>query len=482
MEKSKILLVDDLSANIRAMENILKPLNVSIMKAYSGEEALKLLLHHTFAVIVLDVQMPGMDGFETAQLIRHSKNGEYTPIIFVTAIDRDNSRIVEAYGSGAVDYLFKPIDPIQLRNKIKIFLSLDEQRNALHQHVEKERQLRTLSEKQNKKLKMQSKLWLTVGSLTIVCAIFLSYNFHISKENIRLEEVNEKILDLNHSYRRFVPHEFVSLLGKKGIEEVKLGDQIIQAMAIMFFDMAGFTPMTAQMSSKEIITLMNEIFSSLHPAIEKNKGIVNKYLGDGAMVVFPGGENDATKAALDMMTAIGALNKKRIENGLKPLSICIGIDSGPLILGTVGEEKRLEHTVYGNTVNVASRVEGLTRKYGVNILITENIYSRINHEIRHQMRVVDNVRVKGRPEVITIYEFFGGDKEVISNRQKTLSKYENAFKAYQNGNFREAVAIFKEIKQVDPSDNLVEYHLAKCEQLLKEKPKNWSPIENFTTK
>ena len=136
METSKILLVDDLPANIAAMENILKPINVSIMKAYSGEETLKLLLRHSFAVILLDVQMPGIDGFETAKLIRHSKNGEYTPIIFVTAIDRDQSRSVEAYGSGAVDYLFKPIDPIHLRSKVKIFLELDEQKNTLQEKKE----------------------------------------------------------------------------------------------------------------------------------------------------------------------------------------------------------------------------------------------------------------------------------------------------------------------------------------------------------
>lgn len=481
-EKSKILIVDDLPANTTAMEAILKPLGVDIIKAHSGDEALGMLLRHNFAVVVLDVQMPIMDGFETAKLIRNSKNNEFTPIIFVTAIDRDQDRIAEGYGSGAVDFLFKPVDPIQLISKIKIFLELDEQKNELQVLAEKEKKLRILRDQQNKRLRLQSKLWLMIVALMIICTGFMFYNFQISKNNVHLKEVNEQISELNRSYGRFVPHEFVALLGKDDIKDVKLGDQVLQAMTVMFFDMAGFTSISEQMSAKEIITLMNEIFSIVQPIIEKNKGIINKYLGDGAMVIFPDSENDAVIAAIEIMSAIDNLNNKRTEAGLKSLSIGIGIDSGPLILGTVGDENRLEHTVYGNTVNLASRVEGLTRKYGVNMLVTENVYSRLNPGSRQNIRVVDNVRVKGKSGIITIYDVYVGNDELVAKRHKTLDDYIEGFHFYQKGNFKEAVENFKKILEVDPDDNLVKYHLLKCEDLMKSDLKNWSPVENFLTK
>ncbi len=492
MTPSKILVVDDLPANITAMETILKPLDVHIMKAHSGEEALKLLIRHDFAVIVLDVQMPVMDGFETAELIRHSNNGEYAPIIFVTAIDKDQSRVIEAYGTGAVDFLFKPVNPIQLRAKVKVFLDLDEQKNSLRDLLAKrEDLLRTITDqndkratliRQNTRLKAQSKLWLAIACLMVICAGFFVYNFRISEENVRLEDLNEQMTQLNQSYQRFIPHEFTSLLGKKSIKDIRLGDQVLQAMAVMFFDMSGFTSMTEHMSAKEMVTLMNDVFSAVQPAIIKNHGIINKYLGDGAMVIFPTGENDAVQAGIEMIRSIASLNKKRIKNGLKPLLLGIGIDSGPMILGTVGEAKRLEYTVYGNTVNLASRVEGLTRQYGVNLLITENVYSRTNGKTRKNVRIVDNVRVKGKSGVITIYEAFGGDVEKIPSRNKTLSHYLKGFNLYQRGAFKNAITAFQQVVHIDQSDDLAKYHLLKCKDLMQGKHANWEPIETFSVK
>ena len=482
MEHSKILLVDDIPANITAMENILKPLNASIMRAYSGEEALKLLIRHTFAVIVLDVQMPGMDGFETAELIRQSGNGEYTPIIFATANDREQSRVTEGYGTGAVDYLFKPIDPIQLKAKVQVFLELDEQKNALRESLHKREELLGTIGKQNTRLKAQSKLWLAVACLMVISVGFIVYNFRVSRKNIRLEELNEQVAQLNRSYRRFVPHEFVALLNKKSINDIMLGAQVLKSMPVMFFDLYGFTSMTEQMSAEESINLMNEVFHTLQPSIAKHYGIINKYLGDGAMIIFPTGEVDAVQAAFAMVNSISRLNIKRTKHGLKPLKIGVGIDSGPVILGIVGDTNRLEYTAYGNTVNLASRVEGLTRQYGVDLLITENVYSRLDSQMQQNVRIVDNVRVKGKLGIITVYEAIGGDVTTISTRRKSLKNYLAGFHLYQKGEFRKAIAAFKRVLQIDQSDSLAKHHMVRCQNLIHTKLTDWKPIETFTTK
>ncbi len=140
----KVLVVDDKPENLLAMGKLLKPLNIEVIKAASGEEALGLVLRNRFAVILLDVQMPVMDGFETAQLMRANKATASIPIIFVTAISKEDRHVSMGYESGAVDYLYKPVNPDILLGKVKVFLQLEAQRLEMEALTEN---LQTLNEK-----------------------------------------------------------------------------------------------------------------------------------------------------------------------------------------------------------------------------------------------------------------------------------------------------------------------------------------------
>jgi len=130
-KKIRILLVDDKRENLLALENILEDSELDITKATSGNEALGLMLEYDFALILLDVQMPEMDGFETAELMRGNERTKQIPIIFVTAISFEQKYVFKGYESGAVDYLFKPFDPYILKSKIKVFIELFKQKKAL---------------------------------------------------------------------------------------------------------------------------------------------------------------------------------------------------------------------------------------------------------------------------------------------------------------------------------------------------------------
>ena len=144
-ERSKILIVDDRPENILATRTVLRTLDAELLAAGSGEEALSLLIHHDFAVILLDVQMPGMDGFETARLILGNAATSHIPIIFVTAISKEERTIFEGYEQGAVDFLFKPIDPVILQSKVRVFLALHRQKEELRlAHAELEQRRREL--------------------------------------------------------------------------------------------------------------------------------------------------------------------------------------------------------------------------------------------------------------------------------------------------------------------------------------------------
>lgn len=133
MNKINILIVDDRPENLFVLESLLENMDCNIMKAESGSEALSLMLDYDFALVLLDVQMPEMDGFETAELMRSSSRTRYIPIIFVTAISKEQRCIFKGYEVGAVDYLFKPIEPIILQSKIKIFLELYSQKKLLEE-------------------------------------------------------------------------------------------------------------------------------------------------------------------------------------------------------------------------------------------------------------------------------------------------------------------------------------------------------------
>jgi response regulator RpfG family c-di-GMP phosphodiesterase len=131
MIEQKLLLVDDQPANLVSLEAVLEGEGRTLLKAHSGQEALKILLKEDISLVLLDVQMPGMDGVEVAELMRQRKDTQTIPIIFVTAISKEKKYVFKGYQAGAVDYLFKPLDPLILTSKVDFFLGLDKQRREL---------------------------------------------------------------------------------------------------------------------------------------------------------------------------------------------------------------------------------------------------------------------------------------------------------------------------------------------------------------
>src|SRR5262245_2756286 len=133
MARARILMVDDNRANLIALEAVLEPLGHELVLCSSGEEALRVLLSGEFALILLDVQMPGLDGFRTAQLIKERPKSRDVPIIFITALSRDSSHVFRGYSHGAVDYLLKPFDPDILRSKVSVFVELFQQKEKIRE-------------------------------------------------------------------------------------------------------------------------------------------------------------------------------------------------------------------------------------------------------------------------------------------------------------------------------------------------------------
>jgi adenylate cyclase len=213
----------------------------------------------------------------------------------------------------------------------------------------------------------------------------------------------QKTLD---SFEKFVPNKFISVIAPQGIENIQVGMASTRKMTILFCDIRGYTSMSEAMKPLEIFTLLNDHLACMGKAIDEAGGFIDKYIGDAIMALFDDDSTDcAIKAAISMNKALDEFNYQRSQQGLSIISIGIGIHRGTVVMGTVGFTSRIDSTVIGDAVNVASRIERLTREYECNILITESVVKKLSYPELFSLRLVDeSVKVKGKDNAIAIYE------------------------------------------------------------------------------
>ncbi|NET28492.1 AAA family ATPase [Okeania sp. SIO1I7] len=284
----------------------------------------------------------------------------------------------------------------------------------------------------------------------------------ISLENARLYN---KIITVNAAYERFVPAEFLSFLEKKSIIDVKLGDQVEQEMTVLFSDIRNFTTISEQMTPAENFAFINEYLGSMEPQIQKHGGFIDKYIGDAIMALFPNSADDALKGAIAMLQELKTYNSDRQQRNFKPISIGIGLHTGRLILGTVGGFGRMDGTVIGDAVNLSSRVEGLTKTYGVSLLITDKTWQNLKNSLVYDLRFIDKVRAKGKAKAVSLFEVFSADPpELRDVKIATKEKFERAVLLYHQGLFLEAAALFQECLEYAEGDQAVCCYLERCHQ------------------
>ena len=179
---------------------------------------------------------------------------------------------------------------------------------------------------------------------------------------------------LANSYARFVPKQFLTNLGKTSILDVKLGDQISKEMTVMFSDIRSFTDLSEKMTPEENFNFINSYLSRMSPIIQNHHGYIDKFMGDGIMALFDGMPDNALNAAIAMQKHIVVYNLHRDSQGYEPIRIGIGMHTGRLMLGAIGGIERMEGTVISDSVNLGSRIEGLTKIYGIKIAISEKTF------------------------------------------------------------------------------------------------------------
>ena len=282
--------------------------------------------------------------------------------------------------------------------------------------------------------------------------------------NANLELALEAESKLTEAARRFVPNEFLSLLGHQSLVDVQLGEAVQQEMSILFSDIRDFTTLSESMTPQENFEFINAYLSRMEPVIIENQGFIDKYIGDEIMALFNGSADDAVKAGIAMLERLAEYNHHREKLGCLPLEIGIGINTGCLMLGTVGGKNRMDGTVISDAVNLASRLESLTKDYGVPLLISHQTFSKLDDVNQYAFRLIDRVRVKGKSELVSVFEVFdAASPDIKDGKLVTKTAFEQALSLYNLGIWCEAARGFADVLGINPKDRVAQIYLQRCQ-------------------
>ena len=319
--------------------------------------------------------------------------------------------------------------------------------------------------------------------ITVLIQSFL-LSIRNSKAYADIEQLVENLSETNQAYSRFVPREFLTLLNKGDVTAVSLGDQAQYEMTILFADVRNFTSISENMTPAENFTLLNELLGAVGPMIRRHGGFIDKYQGDGIMALFPNSPGDAVRAALEIQSQLFTFNMRRIQENQPVIAIGIGIHTGKLILGTIGESQRMDGTVISDAVNTASRLESLTKRYGASIIASDMVISLLPADEKHQYRLLGKVRPKGKNNPVELYEILDCDPRSDANlKHQSRVEFKSALMLYQQGNFLGARSGFERVLDANLKDRAAVYYLARCISFIEHGiPENWDGIEWMTEK
>lgn len=411
----QILIVDDEPINHKVLENYLSNGPYRLEFAMNGSEALeKIQSNPFFDLVLLDIMMPKISGYELCKQLRQTYLASELPIILVTAKNQVEE-LVHGLDIGANDYLSKPFSKDEFLARVRTHLNL----HTIHRATGK-----------------------------------------------------------------FVPNEFLKALGRSTITEVKLGDQIEREVTIFFSDIRDYTSLAERLSPKETFSLINTYTYRLGPIIRSKSGFITNYLGDGIVALFPKTADQALEAAVDMQRAIAQLNEERKSTQLSSIRVGMGLHTGPLVMGIIGDEERNEAATISDTMNTASRIEGLTKYFESPLLFSGETLLKLQHPDNFSYRFLGHFQLKGKRSSVSIYECLNALPEKQRMRKlELIDIFQTGLAAYYKQNFYDAIDAFHEVLAKDPADTPSKIMKDKSIHMLTAGvPTDWNGIEVLDSK
>lgn len=316
------------------------------------------------------------------------------------------------------------------------------------------------------------------GSLVMAALVFalnMSYGYLVESRAKR---------DLAHLFGTYVPPELVDEMVKD--PDSYTMDASTRELTVMFCDMRGFTAIAETMSPTELQTLLNTVFSRLTGVIRKHRGTIDKYMGDcvmafwGAPVETPDHASLAVQAALEMAREIGRINAEREQLGLPAIGVGIGLNTGDMCVGDMGSDVRRSYTVVGDAVNLGSRLEGLSRRYGVDIVVSDATRQRTSG---FQWQELDLVRVKGKAQAVAVYTPLDVGGEVGEGLSRELHLWEQVLRAWRSQDWDGCEAGLAQLQQANPKKVLYRLYAERVVSMRwAPPPQDWDGAVAFDSK
>jgi adenylate cyclase len=369
-ETGSILVVDDNEINRDLLSRYLARLGHTVQSAPDGRKALEMIDSGAFDLVLLDIMMPELNGYQVLQHLKDSSNWRDLPVIMISALDEMDS-VVRCIELGAADYLSKPFNPVLLRARVGACL-------------EKKR-LRDLEKEQKRQLQ---------------------------ELNAALEVRNRFI---RQTFGRYLSDDIVESILERP-DGLKIGGEKRQA-TILMSDLRGFTSLSEGLPAEDVVAMVNIYLETMTDIILKYQGTIDEFIGDGILVIFgapfqrPDDARRALACAVEMQLAMASVNDRNRQAGYPEVALGIGVNTGNMVVGNIGSKKRTKYGVVGSNVNLTARIESYT--VGGQVFISENTLKACGDIVR-----LDNamqVSPKGVKEPLTIYEVGGiaGDYQLF---------------------------------------------------------------------
>ena len=257
--------------------------------------------------------------------------------------------------------------------------------------------------------------WMVISAVVgfLMLAMFITFGFAVAQQFNDMKKSRTDTADKSYKgLSAFRTATVAADLGRTSILDVKLGDQVDVEMSILFSDIRSFTALSEAMSPSENFAFVNAYLSRMGPIIRSRNGYIDKFMGDGVMALFPESVTDAVLAAVEMQKELDRYNEQQNQAGAPLIDIGVGINTGRMMLGTLGEADRMEGSVISDAVNLASRLEALTKRYGSKVIISEYTCQQLD-TAKIACREIDSVVVKGKDTPVRIFEVIDGEPQSL---------------------------------------------------------------------
>jgi predicted ATPase/class 3 adenylate cyclase len=309
----------------------------------------------------------------------------------------------------------------------------------------------------------------------------LAAQVSVSVENAMLYADQQRLID---AQRRFIPSQFLESLQHHDIARIDAGEHVSKTMSMLFADLRNFTPLAERLDPGAVMDVLNRYFVSMEPQITQAGGFIDSFSGDEIKVIFNTPADAPVRAGIAMWQALEELNRHSAGLGQPELQMGIGINTGPVVLGIVGGPNRMQCSCIGDTANLASRIEQLTKFYRARLLITEHTFRKLIDPDAFAIRMIDRVAVKGKNIPIELHEVV--DAETPARRAAKLATRErlnSAIESYFCREFEIARAAFEEVSFEDPDDVVPVIFAERCVNYLKSPPpEDWGRFEHLNHK